>query len=58
MHNAFPARGTDAWYAMIEQLAMKHRTDIQRLQARQPQSPDNVGDPANDPDAEAPTTGT
>lgn len=56
MHNAFPARGSEAWYAMIEQLAQKNRTDIQRLQARQPQSPDNVGDSPNDPTADSPTS--
>lgn len=58
MHNSAPPRGTEAWYAWVEQLLQKHDTDRARLWARLPQAPDNVGDPANDPTADAPTTGS
>ena len=58
MHNSAPARGSEEWYAWVEQMLQKHDVDRERLWARLPQSPDNVGDSPNDPDATAPTTGT
>ena len=56
MHNAFPARGTEEWYAMVEQLVAEHDTDVKRLWDRTPQNPDNIGDAAQDPNWEPPSS--
>lgn len=36
----FPAHGTPAWYAYVEQLVQQHRVDVQRLWKVVPQVPD------------------
>jgi hypothetical protein len=55
MHNSAPKeRGSDAWYAWIEQKLMQHGTDVSRLWDIAPQNPDNLGDPPHSPDWEDP----
>lgn len=56
MHNAAPARGTEAWYAWMEQRLQEIDTDRKRLWDRLPQAPDIVGESPQDPDYVVPSS--